>query len=67
VEIPHQRLSREALQAVIEEFVLREGTDYGPREWTLAEKIEQVMNLLQTGKASVVYDAELDSCSILLK
>ena len=32
VAVPHTELSPEALQGVIEAFVLREGTDYGDRD-----------------------------------
>ena len=32
IEIPVDRLSAEVLNAVIEEFILREGTDYGVQE-----------------------------------
>src|SRR6266849_1499383 len=30
--IPHRRLSPDALRGVIEAFITREGTDYGPHE-----------------------------------
>ncbi len=43
VEIPYAALSSEALRGVIEAFVLREGTDYGEREFTLAQKGAQVL------------------------
>lgn len=67
VEIPWERLSPEALRGVIETFVLREGTDYGPRECSLDEKVNQVRRQLETGKAAVTYDPQLESCSIILK
>jgi uncharacterized protein len=41
--IPHQNLSPEALHGVIEEFVTRDGTDYGLVEATLEQKINGVM------------------------
>ena len=33
--IPHERLSLEALQGIIEAFVTREGTDYGTQDVSL--------------------------------
>jgi uncharacterized protein YheU (UPF0270 family) len=56
VEIPCAALSAGALRAVIEAFVLREGTDYGAHEFTLEEKREQVLARLQRGEARILYD-----------
>ena len=42
IEIPSERLSRDVLGAVIEEYILREGTDYGVQEASLESKIKQV-------------------------
>ena len=39
VEVPHTHLTPEALRSLTEEFVTRDGTDYGPVEKTLAEKV----------------------------
>ncbi len=67
VEVPWELLSPEALRGVIELFVLREGTDYGRREFPLDEKVGQVRRQLETGKAAVTYDPQSESCSIILK
>ena len=40
--IPPDKVSPRALQGMIEEFVTRDGTDYGERETALAEKVAQV-------------------------
>ena len=37
VKIPYDQLSPEALQGVVEEFVTRDGTDYGEVEILLVE------------------------------
>jgi uncharacterized protein YheU (UPF0270 family) len=39
IEVPYGELSAELLNAVIESFVLREGTDYGEREFSLEDKV----------------------------
>jgi uncharacterized protein YheU (UPF0270 family) len=62
--IPHQMLSPEALQGVIEAFVTREGTDYGTQDVSLATKVWQVQQQLEAGTAVIVYDAETESCTI---
>ena len=62
--IPHQMLSPEALQGVIEAFVTREGTDYGTQDVSLATKVWQVRQQLDVGIAILVYDADTESCTI---
>jgi uncharacterized protein len=62
--IPHQMLSPEALQGVIEAFVTREGTDYGIQDVSLATKILQVRQQLDAGTAVIVYDEDAESCTI---
>ena len=64
-EIPYDKLSPEALRGVIENFVTREGTDYGEREWTLDEKIDQVLRHLKSGRAQLVFDTDSETCTIL--
>ncbi len=58
-------MSPEALHGVIEEFVTRDGTDYGGVEVPLETKIAQVMAQLQSGKAVIVFDQETESCTVL--
>lgn len=65
IEVPPDRLSEEVLQAVIEAFINREGTDYGEREFSLAEKVEQVRRRLQRGEVALVFDPETESCTLL--
>lgn len=63
--IPYQELSPEALQGLIEDFVSREGTDYGEQEFSLAEKANQVRGLLKAGKCCIWFDAETSSVAIV--
>jgi hypothetical protein len=62
--IPWQELSQDALTGVVQEFVTREGTDYGHEPLDLETKVNQVMRQLKAGEAVLVYDEALDSCSI---
>ena len=41
--IPAEQLSADALQGLIEEFITREGTDYGEVEWSLDQKVAQLV------------------------
>jgi uncharacterized protein YheU (UPF0270 family) len=63
--IPHRQLTVEALRGVIEEFVTREGTDYGGVGVCLAHKVQQVREQLDRGDAVLVYDHESNSCNII--
>lgn len=65
VEIPPDALGAETLRGVIEAFVNREGTDYGERERTLAEKVADVRRQLERGEARIVFDPESESVDIV--
>lgn len=65
--IPPEQLSAEALQGVIEEFITREGTDYGDFEWSLADKVKQVVTLLRTGKAQIIFDTRTETCTLMTR
>jgi len=65
VIIPHTELSPDALRGVIESFVLREGTEYGDREFSLGEKVAHVMRQLERGEARIVYDLVSESIDIV--
>jgi hypothetical protein len=65
LEIPHAALSADALQGLLEAFVLREGTDYGASEFTLEEKVAHVRIQLQRGEARIVFDPVSESVDIV--
>jgi uncharacterized protein YheU (UPF0270 family) len=67
VAVPHTELSAEALRGVVESFVLREGTEYGEREFTLEEKCAHVMAQLERGEAQIVFDPQSNSVDIVRK
>jgi uncharacterized protein len=66
LQIPHQELSAEALRGVVEAFILREGTDYGTREFTLDEKVTHVMAQLERREAVILFDPETQSIDIVV-
>ena len=65
VEVPHTSLSAEALEGIVEDFVTREGTDYGLREHSLAEKKASVMRQLQRREVVIVFDPESESVTLV--
>ncbi|MFV0449710.1 MAG: YheU family protein [Vibrio sp.] len=62
--VPWQDIAPETLDNLISEFVLREGTDYGEVEVSLAHKIEQIKALLRNGEAVIVYSELHESVDI---
>jgi uncharacterized protein len=65
VVIPHTELSPDALAGVVESFVLREGTDYGDREYSLSEKVAHVMRQLDRGEAHIIFDPNTETVDIV--
>ena len=65
VKIPYNQLSPEALHGVIEEFVTRDGTDYGEVEISLETRVAKVLAQLRSGKAVIVFDQTSETCNIL--
>jgi uncharacterized protein len=65
VRIPFRELTAEALRAVVESFVLREGTDYGEREIQLEQKVAHVMRQLERGEAQILFDPGSESIDIV--
>ncbi|EHM50375.1 MAG: YheU family protein [Yokenella regensburgei] len=63
--IPWQDLSPEALENLIESFVLREGTDYGEHERSLKDKVADVKQQLQSGEAVLVWSELHETVNIM--
>ena len=61
MRIPHTQLSPAALQAVVEEFVTRDGTDHSSVE----RRIETVLRQLDAGRVELHFDAEAETCPIV--
>jgi uncharacterized protein YheU (UPF0270 family) len=67
MQIPWNKLSEEALRGLIEEFITREGTEYGVAEVPLERKLEQVKHQLESGDVVIVFDSESGTSNIMLK
>lgn len=65
IELAPDQLSPEALQGLIEEFVSREGTDYGHADRSLESKVAAVHRQLENGEARIVFDLESETASIV--
>ncbi len=65
--IPWQELDPETLDNLIEHFVLREGTDYGERELSLAQKVARVRQQLDNGEAVIMFSELHETVDIKLR
>jgi len=65
--IPYHKLSEEALQSLIEDFVTRDGTDYGQVEMSMQEKSVHLPASLKNGDLLITYNDELQSCGLMTK
>ncbi|MCS5637827.1 MAG: YheU family protein [Myxococcota bacterium] len=65
VEVPHSDLAPETLRNLAEEFVTRDGTDYGAEEKTLDEKVAGLMGELEAGEAKIYFEAETGTINIV--
>lgn len=65
VVVPVAALSLQALNGLIEQYVLREGTEYGKRDYSLEEKVRRVRSQLDSGKVLIVYSDELGLAELI--
>lgn len=66
VDVPYRELSDDVLRAVVESFVLREGTDYGERDVALEVKVAQVLRQLERGEVRILFDPASESVDIVV-
>lgn len=67
VEISPDQLSPEALRGLVEEFVSRDGTDYGAVERSLEEKVRDVLGQLERGESRIVFDSETETANVVTR
>ena len=65
--IPYDKLSTEALQSLIEEFVTRDGTDTGYEKKSLTNDVAMVKGQLKRGGAIIVFDQSTKTSNIVPK
>jgi uncharacterized protein YheU (UPF0270 family) len=66
IRVAPDDLAPDTLRAVIEAFVLREGTDYGVHETSLGAKVAQVMAQLRRGEAHITFDPATESVNVVM-
>lgn len=65
IEIPWQSLDPETLEALLEEIVTRDGTDYGAKELSKEQKTVEARHNLEAGRAVLVWDEATETSSLI--
>ena len=66
IHINHLSLNANTLKNLLEEYVTREGTDYGANEVTLDTKVREVEQQLNSGEATIIFDADEERANIVV-
>jgi hypothetical protein len=66
IDVPYERLDPETLRNVIQEFVTRDGADWGEAGCTLEDKVGQVMQQLRSKKVKIVFDLNSETTNIVV-
>ncbi|MBU3915943.1 YheU family protein [bacterium] len=67
IEVPYDQIEQEALRALIEEYITRDGTYHGEKEMLMDEKIDLVFEQLKSGEAVITWDLYIQTGTIVLK
>ena len=65
IEIPMSALSADALNGMIDSFIMREGTDYGAHEVSHENKVKQIRKQLEKGDVKIVFDPNTESATLI--
>lgn len=63
--VPANMLSEAALLGMIEEFVTRDGTDYGEVESALETRVKQVRRQIETGEALIWFESATETTHLV--
>lgn len=67
IKVEPSSISTTALHGIVDDFVLREGTDYGELEWSLSQKRAQVLAQLDSGVAEIWFDPQTETVTLRLR
>ena len=67
INVPISDISAEALTGLLEEYVSRDGTDYGEVEVTIDEKTKVLRKQLEEGELSILFDPETQELDIVMR
>ena len=64
IDVPYQQVDPETLRRMIQEFVSRDGADWGDAGCSLDDKVEQVLQQLQHKQIKIVFDLRSQTANI---
>ncbi|WP_298942848.1 YheU family protein [uncultured Psychromonas sp.] len=67
MKIPYQQLDQTTLNNLIEQYILREGTDYGEVEFSLQEKTAQITQQIKNEDIYIMYSELNESVTLISK
>lgn len=67
MRIPYQQLDEITLNNLIEQYILREGTDYGEVEFSLSEKTQQILQQIKNENIYIMYSELNESVTLVSK
>lgn len=62
--IPPDRLHPDTLNRILEDFVTRDGTDYGADELAMAEKVARLRPQVLSGEVAIVFDEATETLGL---
>ena len=65
IEVPTTKLDAAVLDALLEEFASRDGTDYGERELTLDEKVGNLRSQLASTELQLLFHTETEQWDLV--
>lgn len=65
--VPHDQLDPQTLQALLEDYVTRDGAVHGHQETSIEEKSADLLAQLKRGMVVIVFDAESQTWTIVTK
>ena len=65
--IPYQQLDAMTLNNLIEQYILREGTDYGEVEYSLRQKTQQILAQIKNEEIFIMYSELNESVTLISK
>ncbi|MBU0673743.1 MAG: YheU family protein [Proteobacteria bacterium] len=66
VEVPYERLDPDTLRNLIQEFVSRDGADWGDPGCSLDDKVKQVLWQLGKKKVKVIFELNSQTANIVI-
>lgn len=65
IEVPYRQIPAETLRKLIQEFVTRDGADWGDAGCSLEDKVRQVLQQLKNKQVKVVFDLRSETANLV--